>query len=98
MTYRPRSHHYLCLLYDFLGWIMFLAVWIALAEQVSCDTARCAAPGGGHLHTKPCSAVYAALAFAVMEWILFTVSFIMVANNMWRNKEQNNTKGEGSAV
>ena len=42
--------------------------------------------------------MYAAFAFAIMNWILFTVTFIMVANDIWCNKDQDNTKGERSAV
>lgn len=60
---------------DFINWGMFLAVWIALAQQISSDNSYCTAPDGGHLHTKPCNTIYSACALAVVNWILFTISF-----------------------
>jgi hypothetical protein len=54
---------------------MFLAVWVILAEQISCDTAVCTALGGGHLATHPRQTIYAALAFATVTWLLFAISF-----------------------
>ena len=54
---------------------MFLAVWIVLAEQISRDNTVCAAPDGGHLTTQPCKTIYAALAFAIVTWLLFGISF-----------------------
>jgi len=99
MSYRPRSHFYLTLTLEILNWFMFLAAWIALAEQISCDTAQCAAPGGGHLHIRPCDSIYAAFAFAIVEWILFTTSLVLVTNHIrFGRDETRDAKGERTGV
>src|SRR5947207_13918002 len=63
------------LIFEFLNWALFLAIWIVLAEQISCDSSFCSLPGGGHSTIDPCNTIYAALAFAVTGWVMFTVSF-----------------------
>src|SRR2546423_14064003 len=35
MQYRPKSHHWIILLLEFINWGLFLAVWIILAIEVS---------------------------------------------------------------
>ena len=37
--------------------------------------------GGGHSHSSTCDAVYAVVAFAVVDWILIGVTFFSLA---WR--------------
>lgn len=33
---------------------------------------------GGHASTRECRTIYTALAFAIVDWLLFTVSFVCV--------------------
>lgn len=60
---------------EFIDWCLLLAVWIALAQQISSHNTFCHAPHQGHLHIRPCNTIYGALALAVFGWILFTISF-----------------------
>jgi hypothetical protein len=77
MAHRPRSHHYLTLALEFINWALFLAIWISLSVNIGRDD-QCTAPDGGHLHTKECNTIYTALAFAIVDWLLFTVTFLFV--------------------
>ena len=73
MSYRPRSHHRLFLFLEFTNWAMFLAVWIALAVNIGRKD-WCVDPDGSHSRSRECDTIYAAWAFAIVEWILFTAT------------------------
>jgi hypothetical protein len=79
MQYRPKSHHWIVLLLEFINWGLFLAVWIGLADAISCDTGHCADPSGGHLHINPCNTLYGAFGLSIAVWILFTLSLVFVS-------------------
>lgn len=78
MVHRPRSHHPITLVLEFINWGMFFAVWIALSVNIG-KHQECVAPDGGHSHVRECNTIYSALAFAIVDWILFTVSLGCVA-------------------
>lgn len=77
-----------------LTWAMFLAVWIALADNIGHDNfAYCrAGPGGGHIHTNPCNTLYAAFALSIFEWVLLSVSLAHGVDLL--RKGRANTKSE----
>jgi hypothetical protein len=77
MQYRPRSHHHLFHFFEFTNWGLFLAVWIALSVNIGRKD-WCVADDGSHDHSRPCNTIYSALAFAIVEWILFTMTFFGV--------------------
>ena len=77
MVYRPFSHAYITLALEFINWGMFLAIWIALSVNIG-KHQECVAPDGGHSHVRECNTIYTALAFAIADWILFTVTFASV--------------------
>lgn len=78
MIHRPKRHHYFILALEFINWAMFLAVWIALSVNIGKHQECEAGPFGGHLHNRPCNTAYTAIAFAIADWILFTVTFVSV--------------------
>ena len=85
---------------DLINWAMFLAVWIALAQQISSSTSFCSTPGGGNLTTAPCNTIYAALAFAIVCWLLFSISCAMTIKQMMRENRrggEKETNGEQNA-
>jgi hypothetical protein len=86
MEHRPKSHHYGILLFEFINWALFLAVWVALADNIGKKT-FCADPSGGLSHVKECDTLYAAFAFAICEWILFTVTWLWVLKALFLDKE-----------
>src|SRR5947207_9404630 len=99
MKYHPtHPHQFVALVLEFINWGMFLAVWIALAEQISCNTSFCAAPGGGHLHTKQCKTIYSACALAIVSWILFTISFCIVAYQFACRNDAGKVQGKGGST
>lgn len=86
MIYRPFSHHFIVLALEFINWSLFLAVWIAISVNIG-KHQQCVAPAGGHDHSRPCNAAYTTLAFAIVDWILFTVSFFLVVAAVFEKKE-----------
>ena len=92
MTYRPKSHHYLTLTLEFLNWSLFLAIWIALSVNIGRND-QCTAPDGGHSHSRECNTIYTALAFAIVEWLLFTVTFFFVGMAVGNREEVVHEKG-----
>ena len=61
---------------EFTVWGLLLAVWIALANNFACNTSYCRVSyGGPRSFIKPCKTIYAAFAFVIVEWLLFTVTF-----------------------
>lgn len=79
MSHRPHNHQYLTLALEFINWGLFFAVWIALAVNIGRDDQFCRDVDGSHSHTKECDTIYTAFAFAIADWILFTVTFFFVA-------------------
>jgi hypothetical protein len=77
MIHRPKSHHYLILALEFINWALFLAVWIALSVDIG-KHQECVVDSNGHSHSRPCDTAYTAIAFAIVDWILFTVTFVSV--------------------
>lgn len=65
---------------------MFLAVWIALSVNVGQDT-WCVNPDGSHSHTRECNTAYTALAVAIVEWLLFTVTMLGVGYGIGKYRE-----------
>src|SRR5579859_8057633 len=88
MRHRPKSHHLIILLLDFINSALFLAVWIVLAIEVSCNTARCSDPNGGHLHINPCNTLYGAFGLSIAVWILFTISLGFVSVAIRRERKE----------
>jgi hypothetical protein len=77
MTHRPKKHHYLILILEFINWGLFLAVWISISVNIGRHD-QCVASNGGHSHSKPCDTIYTALAFAIADWLLFSFTFFSV--------------------
>jgi hypothetical protein len=70
-----------------LGWGMFLAAWMCLSVDIASDTSYCSVRESGHhypgpRYKTPCNTMYAAYAFALVEWMLFTVSLAYVVSSM----------------
>jgi hypothetical protein len=86
MIHRPKSHHYITLVLEFINWGLFLAIWIALSVNIGRND-QCVAPDGGHDHSRPCNTIYTALAFAIVDWLLFTVTFFTVGWAIFTGKE-----------
>lgn len=99
MSHRPRTHHYLILALDFINWGLFFAIWIALAVNIGRDD-QCAASDGGHLRTKECDTIYTAWAFAIADWLLFTVTLFFVGKALSKKEEvvHEKTTATGPAV
>jgi hypothetical protein len=85
------SHSYLnviILMLDFINWGLFFAVWVALAVNISSETSYCSvSPGGGHSTSTPCQTIYAAFAFAIVAWILFTHTLTRSTQELLDQKE-----------
>ena len=98
MIHRPVSHHYITLALEFINWGMFLAIWIALSANIG-KHQECVAPNGGHSHSRPCNTIYTAIAFAILDWILFTITFVSVGYAVSTGKEVTpvHEKGAGAA-
>ena len=75
--YTCQKTNKLCfVVFEFINWAMFLAVWIALAENISCNTSYCRVTyQGPRSFIKPCQTIYAAFAFAIFAWLLYCWSF-----------------------
>jgi hypothetical protein len=104
MIHRPRTHHYLTLALEFINWSLFLAVWIALSVNIGRHD-QCVAPDGGHSKTRECKTIYSALAFAIVDWLLFTVTFVSVGlavskkeDGAFAGHEKNNGVTTGAAI
>ena len=77
------------LVLDFINWGMFLAVWIALAINISSTTSYCSiGPGGGHSDSTPCQTIYAAFAFAIVGWLFFTHTLTSTTQEILDKNEQ----------
>jgi len=87
MIYRPFSHHYLILALEFINWGMFFAIWIALSVNIGKHDECAAFFNSGHSHSRPCNTIYTALAFAILDWILFTITFVTVGLAISSGKE-----------
>ena len=79
LAYDPQALilQFLVLGLEFINFDLFLAAWISLASNIG-KRQECAAPGGGHEHSTPCDTIYSALAFAILEWLLFAFTFFSV--------------------
>ena len=103
MIHRPRTHHYLTLALEFVNWALFLAVWIALSVNIGRHD-QCVAVDGGHAKTQECKTIYTALAFAILDWLLFTVTFVSVGLAVSKKEdgrvvhEKNNGATNGAAI
>src|SRR5947207_12772410 len=84
------------LIFEFLNWALFLAILIVLEEQIFCDSSFCSLPGGGHSTIDPCNTIYAALAFAIAGWVMFTVSFGQAIWLQIQNKATSKATMEGT--
>src|SRR5277367_4231565 len=99
MVHRPFSHAYLTLALEFINWGMFLAIWIALSANIG-KHQECVASDGGHSHARECNTIYTALAFAIVDWLLFTVTFASVGYAISKGEEfaSPNEKNTGAAA
>jgi hypothetical protein len=98
MIHRPKTHHYVILALEFINWGMFLAVWIALSVNIGKHQECAATLDSGHSHSRPCNTAYTAIAFAIVDWILFTVTFVMVGLAISNGDTQTfNEKNTGAA-
>ena len=77
MAYRPKSHQYLFLILEFTNWGMYLAVWIALSVNIGQDD-FCVNFDGSRSFVRPCDTIYATIAFAITNWILYTATLATV--------------------
>lgn len=54
---------------------------------MSCDTMYCArVNGGGYKYTKECNTFYAAYAFALVQWVIFTWSLVYVMHRIHKER------------
>jgi len=53
---------------------------------MSGDTMHCAKNGGGYKYTKECNTFYAAYAFALAQWVIFTGSLGYVMHKIHRER------------
>lgn len=74
---------------------MFLAVWISISVNIGRHT-QCATPSNGHDHSRPCDTIYTALAFAIVDWLLFSVTFFCVGWALLGAKEHVHEKSAGT--
>jgi hypothetical protein len=86
MIYRPRSHHYITLFLEFINWSLFFAVWISLSVNIG-QHAECTVNNSSHLHDRECNSIYTVIAFAIIDWLLFSVSFFFVGYAVATGKE-----------
>jgi len=91
MAHRPRSHHLLIHFFEFTNWGVFLAVWIALVVNIG-KQQECYF--GGHSHIRPCDTIYATIAFAIVEWLLFTATLGLGTLGYLKESGNANTAGE----
>jgi hypothetical protein len=89
-NFGPHGHSSaIILILDFVNWSMFLAVWIALAANISSDTSYCGAGSGDGQNTStPCQTIYAAFAFAIAGWIFFTHTLTRTTQEILDRKEE----------
>jgi hypothetical protein len=101
MIHRPKSHHYYTFALEFINWSLFLAVWISISVNIGRHN-QCVAPDGGHSQTRECKTIYSALAFAIVDWLLFTVSFVTVGLSLNQKDavvvNEKNTGNNGPAI
>lgn len=73
---------------DLINWCMFIAVWIALAVNIGSKSNYCSVSieKGGHSGSVPCQTIYAALAFAILGWLLFTHSLTRTLQDILEKK------------
>ena len=72
-THPGHPHEFVSLVIDSINCVMFLAVWVALAVEVSSDHTPCSGHGNGRGVNIACRTLDGALALSVAAWILFTV-------------------------
>jgi hypothetical protein len=77
LEYRPKSHHHLLTFFEFTNWALFFAVWIALSVNIG-QKDFCVNVDGTHSRSRECDTIYTALAFSIIEWLLFSVTFFGV--------------------
>ena len=79
--------------FEFVNMALFLAVWIALADNISCNTSYCRVTyRGSRSFIRPCQTIYAAFAFAIVEWLLFLATFAGAIRGVVRERKRAGTK------
>jgi hypothetical protein len=78
---------------------LFFAIWIALSVNIGRHN-QCVAADGGHDHSRPCNTIYTALAFAIVDWLLFSFTFFSVGWAVSTGKDVSpiHEKGTGGAA
>jgi len=75
-THPGHPHEFVSLVIDCINCLMFLAVWVALAVEVSSDHTPCSGMRNVHGLNTACRTLDSALALSVVAWILFTVGVL----------------------
>jgi len=94
----PNFNYYIVLALELINWGFFLAVWVSLSDDIG-KHKDCVARDGSHDHSTPCNTLYLALAFAIADWLLFSLTFFNVIRSVRRVKEDTqaieiDTRGE----
>lgn len=102
MSHRPKKHHYFTFAFDFINWSLFLAIWIALSVNIG-KHQQCVSADGGHDHSRPCNSIYTALAFAIVDWLLFSVTLFTVGHSIFTGSNdapvhEKSTAAGGAAI
>lgn len=86
ILHHSKYHYFVVLGIDFINWDLLLAAWVSISVNIG-KLENCVAPTGGHDHSRSCNTIYSALAFTIVEWLLFTVTFFSVIMALWTGKE-----------
>ncbi|KAL2066001.1 hypothetical protein VTL71DRAFT_2072 [Oculimacula yallundae] len=79
------AHKYAILGVEAVTMLFWFAGFIALADLLG--DARCGVRGG-----RTCRSSIAGTVFAAFEWILFTITTVLAALHVWRNKNETTIK------
>jgi hypothetical protein len=70
---------------------MFLAAWIAISVNIG-KKQVCVDENGDHSHIRPCDTIYAAIAFAIVEWLLWSATLFGVFTGVSGRATRGGTK------
>ena len=75
-THPGHPHEFVSLVIDSINCLMFLAVWVALAIEVSSDHTPCSGTRNLRRVNTACRTLDGAFALSVAAWVLFTVGVL----------------------
>jgi len=78
----------LLILLQLANWAVFLALWIAIAVDISGDSSHCSVVSGEHSSDTPCQTMYAAFAFTIAGWVLFSHALTESVHEWFQTREQ----------